>query len=176
MTSVSPWTSFSQDPRRPESAVLRASDSDRDVVLGVLGEAYADGRLSKEEYDERASATTSAKTLGELPRLMLDLVPADAPRGDLVHATPDELEAQAVARWEHQRREAINGFVFIAVVCWVIWAASGMHFPWPIFPTLFVGMRVPQVLMNKREIVARERERLEKKQRKAIEAWRREQG
>ena len=171
MTSASPWSSFSQDPRRPESAGLRASDRDRDVDLGVLAEGYADGRLSKDEYDERAGATSAARTLGELPPLIVDLVPLSPPRtGDLVHATPDELEAQAVRRWQHARREAINGVLFIAVICWTIWAVSGFGFPWPVFPTLFVGMRVPQVLMNKREIVAKERERLERKQRKALEA------
>lgn len=169
MTSASPWTSFSQDPRRPESAALRASDSDREVVLGVLAEGYADGRLSKEEYDERAGVTTSAKTLGELPPVIADLVPQTSPgsRSDLAHATPDELEAQAVRRWQHARREAVNGVVVISVICWTIWAVSGFGFPWPVFPTLFVAMRVPQVLMNKQEIVAKERERLEKKQRKA---------
>ena len=57
--------------------------------------------------------------------------------------------------------------MFIAIICWTIWAVSGFGFPWPVFPTLFVAMRVPQVLMNKQEIVAKERERLEKKQRKA---------
>jgi hypothetical protein len=177
MTSASPWSSFSQDPRRPESAPLRASDSDRDVVLGVLAEGYADGRLSKEEYDERAAVTTAAKTLGELPPVIADLVPQTVPRGpgDLVHATPDELEEQAVRRWKHARREAVNGVLVVAAICWTIWAVSGFGFPWPVFPTLFVAMRVPQVLMNKQEIVAKERERLEKKQRKALEARRPEQ-
>ena len=63
----SPWEAFSLDPRRPESASLRASDHDRDVVLGVLAEGYADGRITKEEYDERSGSTAGAKTLGELP-------------------------------------------------------------------------------------------------------------
>ena len=170
MSAATAWSSFSQDPRRPESAALRASDRDRDVVLGVLGEGYADGRLTKEEYDERAGATAAAKTLGELPTIIADLVPLHAPRGgDLVQATPGELEAQAVRRWQHARREAVNGFVVVAVICWTIWAFTGMGFPWPVFPTVFVALRVPQVLINKDEIVAKERERLEKKQRKALE-------
>jgi hypothetical protein len=170
MSSATTWSSFSQDPRRPESAALRASDQDRDVVLAVLGEGYADGRLTKEEYDERSGATAAAKTLGELPTIIADLVPLQGrPDNDLVRATPDELQAQAVKRWQHTRREAVNGFVFIAVICWTIWAFTGAGFPWPVFPTFFVGLRVPQVLMNKDEIVAKEQERLEKKQRKALE-------
>jgi hypothetical protein len=175
MSSASPvpWGDFSQDPRRSEAAAMRASDRDRDVVHGVLAEGFADGRLSREEYDERSAATTAAKTLGELPPIIADLVPLTGARSGtgFAPATEDDLDRQALSRWERQRTEAINGFVFIAVVTWVIWAVtSGVHsFPWPIFPTLFVGMRVPQVLMNKREIVARERARLEKKQHRAVE-------
>ncbi|NUR05577.1 MAG: DUF1707 domain-containing protein [Nocardioidaceae bacterium] len=172
MAEAVPWGTFSADPRRTESASLRASDRDRDLVHGVLAEAYADGRLDRAEYDERSAATAAAKTLGELPPMLADLVPMTPtrPGSELARATPDEIEAQAVRRWEHQRREAVNGLIFISVITWAIWAlTSAPGFPWPIFPMLFVAMRVPQVLMNKQEIVAREREKLLKKQRKALE-------
>ncbi len=68
---------------------MRASDRDRDVVLGVLAEGYADGRITKEEYDERSGATAAAKTLGELPALIVDLVPLTPtrPRSDLALAS-----------------------------------------------------------------------------------------
>jgi hypothetical protein len=170
MSSASPvpWGDFTQDPRRREAAPLRASDRDRDVVLGVLAEAFADGRLTREEYDERSATTAATRTLGELPAIIADLVPLTPSRNAV--AASDELDRQAVRRWEHQRREAINGFVFITIVTWTIWAVTNPGgFPWPVFPMLFVGLRVPQVLMNKNDIVTRERERLEKKQRKTIE-------
>jgi hypothetical protein len=44
----------------------RASDQDRDDAAELLIEAYAVGRLSREELDERATAAYSAKTRGEL--------------------------------------------------------------------------------------------------------------
>ena len=69
------WASFQHDPRDPAVAPLRASDADRDVVHGVLAEAFADGRLDREEYDERSAAVLAARTLGELPPLVSDLVP-----------------------------------------------------------------------------------------------------
>ena len=47
------WGSFQHDRRDPAVAPLRASDADRDVVHGVLTEAFADGRLDREEHDER---------------------------------------------------------------------------------------------------------------------------
>ncbi|MBV9445090.1 MAG: DUF1707 domain-containing protein [Streptosporangiaceae bacterium] len=52
---------------------LRASDSDRDRVLAVLADAVGDGRITQDEFHERASVACSAKTLGELAGLTADL-------------------------------------------------------------------------------------------------------
>ncbi len=52
------WASFQHDPRDPAAAPLRASDADRNVVHGLLTEAFADGRLDREEYDERTGQAT----------------------------------------------------------------------------------------------------------------------
>ena len=61
------WSRFPHDPRSPENARLRAADRDRDAVNDLLGTAYAEGRLTSEELDERTDRAASAKTLGELP-------------------------------------------------------------------------------------------------------------
>jgi len=55
---------------------MRASDADRDRYAAVLQDAYAQGRLTRAEYDERLDAALSAKTYGELEPLVADL-PAD---------------------------------------------------------------------------------------------------
>ena len=52
---------------------LRASDSDRERVVAMLGEALADGRLSHEEYSERMPLALAARTLGDLAALTTDL-------------------------------------------------------------------------------------------------------
>jgi hypothetical protein len=174
----SPWGAFSQDPRRPEAATLRASDRDRDVVLGVLAEGYADGRITKEEYDERSGSTAAAKTLGELPALIVDLVPLTPtrPRNDLALASTEELHARAVQKWEAYRRDALRTVLVPSLICWTVWYfASFRHnadpgFPWPVIVTLVTALRLLQVLTNKSDIVAREQARLERKQRKALEA------
>jgi Domain of unknown function (DUF1707) len=57
---------------------MRISDSDRDRVTTQLRDYYAEGRLTPEELDERVTAALSAKTAGELRRLMSDL-PSPAP-------------------------------------------------------------------------------------------------
>lgn len=62
---------------------IRAADVDRDRVAGILGTAYSEGRLSKDEYDDRLAAAFSARTYGDLDRLLADL-PAPVTRTDLV--------------------------------------------------------------------------------------------
>ena len=172
------WARFTQDPRDPSAAALRASDRDRDVVLHVLAEAYADGRLDRQEYDERAESTSYAKTLGDLPALIADLVP-QAPRGpssDLALATPQELDQRAAAAYASSRRNALSGMVIPTVVTFVIWFAinfgpDGWHFsfPWPVFVALGTGINLLRVLLHKQDLIAEEREKLEKKQRQALE-------
>jgi hypothetical protein len=175
-----PWGRFSQDPRRAEAAGLRASDQDRAVVLDVLAEGYADGRLDRHEYDERVEQTSRSKTLGELPSLIVDLVPVSGarPADDLALATPDDLHRQAVDAWQSQRRRALAGLLGGAsMICWIIWIATsfghgGFHpyFPWPVFVMLGTGMRALHVLTHKQEIIAEEQRRLARKQREAIDA------
>jgi hypothetical protein len=58
---------------RPEPRELRASDYDRELVLGVLSEAAADGRITLAEHSERAERACAARTLGDLAALTSDL-------------------------------------------------------------------------------------------------------
>jgi hypothetical protein len=52
---------------------IRASDSDREVVVAALRDAYTAGRITMEEFDERTSAAYAAKTWGDLRKLTVDL-------------------------------------------------------------------------------------------------------
>ena len=56
----------------------RASDADRDQVAEVLNSAYAEGRLTLEEHQERSQAALEAKTFDDLTTLTTDLVPLQA--------------------------------------------------------------------------------------------------
>ena len=165
-----PWDEFTLDPRRLDAAHLRASDRDREVVHRVLSEGYAEGRLTKDEHDERCTRAGSAKTLGELPAIIADLVPS------VVRSAPADLHAQAVDWWQSQRRQALYGlFLGPSLVCWVIWLLTSWdggsfdpYFPWPIFVSLAALMRLSQLTMNKRDLIAREQAKLEKRELKAL--------
>jgi Domain of unknown function (DUF1707) len=52
---------------------IRASDNDREGVVAALREAFTEGRLTLDEFDERTSAAYAAKTWGDLRALTDDL-------------------------------------------------------------------------------------------------------
>lgn len=54
-------------------AAMRASDADRAQVQSCLNDAFAEGRLTKEEWDERATALANAASCADLDRLTADL-------------------------------------------------------------------------------------------------------
>lgn len=52
---------------------MRASDQDRAVVQTVLNDSFAEGRLTKDEWEQRTSALSGAATYAELDKLTFDL-------------------------------------------------------------------------------------------------------
>jgi Domain of unknown function (DUF1707) len=58
---------------------LRASDADRDQVANLLSTAYAEGRLTREEHEERIDQLMAAKTFDDLIPIARDLVVIGTP-------------------------------------------------------------------------------------------------
>jgi hypothetical protein len=152
---------------------MRASDQDRAIVQQALTEAYADGRLDRDELDERIEQATASRTLGELSPIVADLVSPTAPAttgSSLAAATAADLHQRAVEKYATERREAVFGFLFATIVCTVIWLlTTGIDsFPWPAFVALGTGINVAKTVSRKREIVASHERRLEKKRAKEL--------
>ena len=57
---------------------MRAADADRDRVVECLSMAFSEGRLSKDEYDNRLENALSARTYADLDQLVTDLPAARA--------------------------------------------------------------------------------------------------
>jgi uncharacterized protein DUF1707 len=171
MPAGSIWDRFTIDPRPAENARLRASDRDRDVVNDLLGTAYAEGRLTPEELDERSDRVARSRTLGDLPPLIDDLVamtPALPPHGGL--------RDEAAHRYRRQRQNALWGFLTPTLICWAIWAATMPGgFPWPLFVTIASGAKFLQLLTTPRDSIAAIERDLEKKERKRLEPGPRDQ-
>jgi hypothetical protein len=66
---------------------LRISDAEREAAVSALGEHFAAGRLTREEYDERADRAVKARTAAEVSPLFTDL-PAPHPYAAAPRATP----------------------------------------------------------------------------------------
>jgi hypothetical protein len=168
------WGSFAHDPRDPAVSALRASDADREVIHGVLAEAFADGRLDRAEYDERSAAVLAARTLGELPPVVADLVPAlpsrtSGGRVPLVAATSADLERLAEEKWREDRRNAVFGFLGPTLICWTIWVATSQGFPWPAIVMAVTFLNLLKTVTSREAIVASEVRRLERKRAKEIQ-------
>jgi Domain of unknown function (DUF1707) len=85
---------------------LRASHDDRDRVVEMLRVSAGDGRLTAEELDERLEIAMTARTFGELAKVVADLpeagsvVAAPAPRAkDVVRIDCRSGDARREGRW-----------------------------------------------------------------------------
>jgi hypothetical protein len=63
----------------PDALRMLASDADRAKYADFLGDAFAEGRLTHEEYEERLAAAMSARTYGDLLPVLADLPNAGMP-------------------------------------------------------------------------------------------------
>lgn len=168
------WAQFAHDPRDPAHGSLRASDLDRDLVRGVLVAAYADGRLDRAEFDERSDTVGAARTLGELPAIVADLVAtatASTPGGGGLVVPPQGLAAQARRRYESDRREAVAGFLGPSLICVVIWAlTTGLSgFFWPGFVIAGTAINLIRLLVRRQDVIDQHARQIGKLQLRALE-------
>lgn len=108
---------------------MRISDSDRDRAAAQLRDYYAEGRLTSEELDERVTAALSARTAGDLRRVMADLPVAPAAQGD-ARSTPPF----AAPPWAYRRR----GPRLLPVLLLILLAAVLLPGGWIFFTLLKV--------------------------------------
>lgn len=160
------WSRLSRDPRDPRAAPLRASDLDRDVINHELADAFADGRLDRDEYDERTDAVLHAKTLGDFPPILADLSPADAPPPPA--KVSHDFRVQAEKDYKRGFRHRLSGAVGSSAITTGIWGASSfasheLIFFWPVFVIIGTGVGVVSSFFNKEDQIDARREQLEQK-------------
>jgi hypothetical protein len=115
---------------------IRASDEDRSRTAAALGEHYAAGRLTLEEFHERLDQVYAVTTQGELDRLMADLPGTDLSRLPQ-RRPPGPVQVPAggsVLAW----RAAWRFWLAVSVVLFVAWllggASGGPWFLWAAVP------------------------------------------
>jgi hypothetical protein len=169
-SSGSIWRRFEHDPRNPSYATMRASDRDRAVVHDVLAEAYSDGRIDRDEFDERTTQVTAAKTYADLVPPISDLT-ADAAVPARV-STTSEVDVRRSARlyYGEKVRDAFFGLLIPNLICWTIWFLTGQtHFLWPLFVLIPTGANFLRVATSRQQIIESRVEKLERRQAKALE-------
>jgi len=132
-----------------DSGAMRAGTRDRDATAEALQQAYAEGRLSSEEHDERLAKCYQAVTLADLAALTADLPSAGAkaaPAAPPPPAAPQSMPSVApAAAWSQgASRKTLQGmwlgWLALSLFMIAIWAFSGMGYFWPIWvivPTAF---------------------------------------
>jgi hypothetical protein len=185
------WAEFERDPRDPRHAHLRAADVDRDLVHRALADAFAEGRLDHEEFDERSGAVVVSKMLGDLPPVLEDLLPAAPllPVATVASVASPDLKAEAEAYYRNQRRSAWVLVLWLSALMWTIWIfAGGQHeggnlltgwdpFPWPFIVMAATSAKAVRLTATRREVVAQRELKLQRRaardQARAVEQQRR---
>ena len=93
---------------------MRASDADREHVIGVLRDAFAEGRLTAEEHSARVGQAYAARTDAELAT-----VSADLPAGPSAHR-PAPLSSSPGTGVATATDRRTNPLAVAALVCSVI--------------------------------------------------------
>ena len=113
---------------------MRAGDADRDGTIAALREAFAEGRLSQDEFDERLEKAHSARTYADLALLTEDLpapVPVPAPFPVVERSTD-------AAKERRDLRSAWASWLGVGALVTIIWFATWMGsgpapYFWPIW-------------------------------------------
>ncbi|OBI25342.1 DUF1707 domain-containing protein [Mycobacterium sp. E2238] len=116
----------------------RAGDRDRERAAERLGQAFAQGYLQLDEYEQRMQAVFGTHTTEELTQLLADL-----PLERIRRADP----RRRAARIEAARRGVrlhLAAYLAMTVIVLTVWAAvaaaTGATYFWPIWPILGAGI------------------------------------
>jgi hypothetical protein len=108
---------------------IRASDKERESVVDVLRDAYTDGRLTLEEFEERTSAAYASKTWVDLRELTADLpvepvLGAGLPQRQLRPQSAAQQVLPPVPRPRHGERDRPLGRLLPVIFVLIMFAAT----------------------------------------------------
>src|SRR5690242_1551559 len=121
---------------------MRIGDDEREAAVAALGEHYAAGRLTKDEYDERSERAWDARTHAALMPLFADLprpgraAPEPARSGPPLRAPGRRRPGWWEGAWLVPVLALVAAFVVLThlplvlliVLAWVFLARGGRHF------------------------------------------------
>ena len=105
---------------------IRASDQERESVVDVLRDAFTDGRLTLDEFEDRTSAAYAAKTWTDLRELTADL-PAEPLFGTDLSRQPQDpgpAEMPPATLPARRRRDRPFDRVLPVLFVWILISAA----------------------------------------------------
>jgi hypothetical protein len=99
----------------------RAGDAERQEALTRLGDHFAEGRLDKEEFDERSTQALGAVYLDELDALFVDLPPR-----------PDPSRRMPAQRTRPRPRTSLGAVAILLLLALVLLLATRGVVLWPL--------------------------------------------
>jgi uncharacterized protein DUF1707/2TM domain-containing protein len=125
----------------PPSGSTRVGDREREEVMHVLSDAFADGRLTREEFDARSTEALVARTGADLESLTADLPP-----GYLVERRRARQRADHAARAAARLRTEVRSYLAVMIALVAIWLGAGLAaqtwYPWFVWPALGWGIGI----------------------------------
>jgi hypothetical protein len=105
---------------------IRASDQERENVVAVLRDAFTDGRLMFDEFEERTAAAYNARTWTQLRELTSDLPAQPVLGAGLSHRPPNAPlhPVPAGVRPRRTRRERPFDRVLPILFVWILISAA----------------------------------------------------
>ena len=107
---------------------LRIGDAERDAAAADLGEHYVAGRLTLDELNHRLGAVFSARTYGQLTRIMADLPRLRRPDWVPVSWPPDGFPPHERRPGTPSDRAGRFAALSLLVLAMVIWLLTAMLF------------------------------------------------
>jgi hypothetical protein len=124
------WVRINRNTRKGPpmtDRAIRASDKERESVVDVLRDAYTDGRLTLEEFEERTSTAYASKTWADLRELTADLPVEPVLGADLLQQPRPVPAAQMVPSVPRPRqggRDRPMGRLLPVIFVWIMIAAA----------------------------------------------------
>jgi hypothetical protein len=100
----------------PPTPALRASDADREAVAQRLRVASVDGRIDSDELEQRLAAVYAARWVGELDRLVADVVPPPPPP-----PAPMQVPYQQYQPYQPVAYAPTNGLAIASLISSILW-------------------------------------------------------
>jgi hypothetical protein len=114
-----------------------AADTDREQTVDALADAFAEGRLTRDELDTRVGRALTARTYAELKAATSGL-PGSA-SGPVRPSRPARSEVACQSPGVRTASLAHGSSLLFWGATWIIWAlaAEVLHHRWPLNPVVF---------------------------------------